>query len=59
MPKIQVKTYRKIYMTRKKGEYVYKSYFVYLPREMAEPLIGIELRITRKNSGILIEPCAN
>lgn len=56
MTRIQVKTYKKIYMTRNKGEYTYKSYYIYLSKEIAEPLVGKELKVRKQNSGILIEP---
>ncbi len=46
-------------MTKQKGNYQCRTYFVYLPKRVAEPLIGIDLRITRSNSCILIEPIKN
>ena len=43
-------------MTQKKGEYLCKSYYLYVPKKMAEPLIGKDLRITSYRAGVLIEP---
>lgn len=49
-----MKVYRSKYL--RKGNYVCRSYYLYLPKEVAEPLVGKELRIVRKLGGILIEP---
>jgi hypothetical protein len=54
--RIQVRTYRKIYLTKRKGDYQCRSYFVYIPKDLAEPLVGKDLKLTRNNSGIMIEP---
>lgn len=54
--RIQVKTYRKTYLTKRKGNYQCRSYFIYIPKELAEPLVGKDLRLTKNNSGIIIEP---
>ena len=57
--RIQVKTYRRIYLTKRKGDYQCRSYFVYIPKDLAEPLIGKDLRLTKNNSGIMIEPTSS
>ena len=59
MAKIQVKTYHKEYMTKRKGNYECHTYYLYLPKHVAEPFIGMDLRITRSNSHILIQPVRN
>jgi hypothetical protein len=51
-----VKSYKKKYLTKRKGEYLCKSYYLYLSKEMAEPLLGRDLRVTRYKAGVLIEP---
>ena len=56
LARIQIKTYYKAYMTGRKATYRYQAYYLYLPRRVAEPLIGRDLRITTVGSGILIEP---
>ena len=56
LTRIQVKSYKKKYLTKRKGEYLCKSYYLYLPREMAEPLVGRDLRLTQHKAGVLIEP---
>ncbi len=50
-----MKKYRKRYLTRK-GIYLCEVYYLYLPKGMARPLIGKDLRIIPQGSGILIEP---
>jgi hypothetical protein len=57
--RIQVKTYRRIYLTKRKGDYQCRSYFVYIPKDLAEPLIGKDLRLIKNNSGIMIEPTSS
>jgi len=59
LAKIQVKTYLKQYMTKRKGNYQCRTYYVYLPKRVAEKFIGTNLRITCSNSGILIHPVTN
>jgi len=56
MVRIQVRTYRKIYLTKRKGEYQCRSYFVYIPKDLAEPLVGKDLKLTKNNAAIMIEP---
>ncbi len=51
-----MKFYKKKYLTRRKGEYLCKSYYLYLPKALAEPLIGKDLRLIRHKAGVLIEP---
>jgi len=51
-----VKVYRRKYL--RKGNYVCRSYYLYLPKGVAEPLVGKELRIVQKRRGVLIEPIA-
>ncbi|HEX9613412.1 MAG TPA: hypothetical protein VGA05_07345 [Candidatus Bathyarchaeia archaeon] len=59
MVRIQVKTYRKTYLTKRKGDYRCRSYFIYIPKNLAEPLIGKDLRLTKNNSVIMIEPTSS
>jgi hypothetical protein len=57
--RIQVRTYRKMYLTKRKGDYQCRSYFIYIPKDMAEPLVGKDLKLTKNNSGIMIEPTSS
>jgi len=54
-----VKKYYKEYMTKRKGNYQCRTYYVYLPKRVAEQFIGMDLRITCSNSRILIQPVTN
>ncbi len=56
MSRIQVKKYRKRYLTENKGNYLCEAYYLYLPKRIARPLLGKDLRIIPQGSGILIEP---
>jgi len=56
LARIQIRTYRKTYLTKRKGDYQCRSYFVYIPKALAEPLVGKDLKLTKNNSGIIIEP---
>ncbi len=57
--KIQVKKYFKNYLTERKGHYPCQVYYVYLPKHLAEPFIGRNLKATPTKSGILLEPADN
>jgi len=57
--KIQVKIYFKKYLTEKKGRYRCRIYYIYLPRSLAEPLVGRNLKATRTINGILVESINN
>jgi len=57
--KIQVKKYFKNWLTERKGRYPCRVYYVYLPRNLAEPFIGRNLKATLTKSGILLEPVDN
>ncbi len=57
--KIQVKKYFKNYLTERKGGYHCRVYYLYLPKHLAEPFIGRNLKATQTKSGILLEPIDN
>ncbi len=59
MLRIQVKTYVKRYLTERKGSYSCRIYYLYLPRRLAEPLVGKNLKATQTKDGILVEPTDN
>jgi hypothetical protein len=54
-----VKTYVKRYLTERKGAYSCRIYYLYLPRRLAEPLVGKNLKATQTKDGILVEPTDN
>jgi len=56
LTKIQVKEYRKKYLTERKGNYVCHSYYLYIPKRIAEPLLNKNLRVSVSGRGVLIEP---
>ncbi len=57
--KVQVKKYFKNYLTERKGRYPCQIYYIYLPKHLAEPFIGKNMKATQTKSGILIEPADN
>jgi len=56
LARIQVKVYRKTYMTERKGSYVCKVYYVYLPKHVAEGLVGKEFSIVMCDGVVLMKP---
>ena len=53
--KIQVWTYEKKYGYRK-GKYVCHTYFLYVPKHFAEPILHTELKISSYRRGFAVEP---
>ncbi len=56
MVRVQVKVYRKKYQTERKGNYICKQYYLYLPKRFGERLLGKELSIIERESALIIQP---
>jgi len=54
MVKIQVRQYWKHYLT--KAKYRYKTYYVYVPKHIAEQFLNIDLSIRKIGPFIVIAP---
>lgn len=59
MVRVQVKIYRKKYLTERKGYYLCKQYYIYLPKHIAEPLVGKNLTLVPRNGAVLVQPIGN
>ena len=57
--KIQVKKYFKNYLTERKGRYHCLVYYIYLPKNLAKPFLGMNLKAIQTKNGILLEPSDN
>ena len=55
LARIQIWTYEKRYGHRK-GKYVCHTYFLYVPRHFAEPLLNRELKFSSFRNGFSVEP---
>ncbi len=55
LTRIQVKRYYKLYLTRRKGNYACTTYYLYIPKHLAEPLVDKDLRVSASQKGLTIE----
>ena len=53
--RIQIWTYEKTYGHRK-GKYVCHTYFLYVPKHFAEPVLNRELKFSSFRNGFSVEP---
>jgi hypothetical protein len=58
LARIQVKRYYKRYLKSRNRGYHCRTYYLYLPRRVAEPFLGKDLKITVDSSSIRIRPLA-
>ena len=55
MGRIQIWTYEKKYGHRK-GKYICHTYFLYIPKHFAEPVLNRELKFSSFRNGFCVEP---